>query len=97
VLIRALEPTRGLALMRVRRGVDDVHALCSGPGKLTQALGITGEHDGLALDRPPFELLSRTTAVAVVRGTRIGISKAMDQPWRYGLADSAFVSRRFRP
>jgi len=97
VLIRALEPTRGIEAMRERRGVDDVRALCSGPGKLTQALGITGEHDGLPLDRPPFELLSRATAVAVVRGPRVGISKAVDKPWRFGLADSAFVSRRFRP
>ncbi|MBA3384781.1 MAG: DNA-3-methyladenine glycosylase [Actinobacteria bacterium] len=97
VLIRALEPTHGIEVMRERRKAEDVRALCSGPGKLTQALGIAGEHDGLPLDRPPFELLSRTTAVAVVRGTRIGISKAIDQPWRYGLADSAFVSRRSRP
>ncbi len=97
VLIRALEPTDGIELLRKRRGVDDVRALCSGPGKLTQALGITGEQDGLPLDRPPFELLSRTTAIAVVRGARVGISKAVDRPWRYGLADSAFVSRTFRP
>jgi DNA-3-methyladenine glycosylase len=97
VLIRALEPTRGIEALRERRGLDEVRALCSGPGKLTQALGITGEHDGLQLDRPPFELLARTTAFAIVRGPRVGISKAMDKPWRYGLADSAFVSRRFRP
>jgi len=97
VLIRALEPTRGIEAMRERRGVDEVRALCSGPGKLTQALEITGEHDGLPLDRPPFELRARTTPVALVRGKRVGISKAADRPWRFGLADSAFVSRRFRP
>jgi len=97
VLVRALEPTHGIEAMRERRGVDGVRALCSGPGKLTQALGITGEHDGLPLDRPPFELLPRTTAVAVVRGARVGISKAADRPWRYGLAGSRFVSRGFRP
>src|SRR5215207_2940537 len=94
VLIRALQPTHGLPSMSDRRGVEDVHAFCSGPGKLTQALGITGEYDGLPLDRPPFELRSRTTAAAVVRGERVGISKAVDKPWRFGLADSAFVSRR---
>jgi DNA-3-methyladenine glycosylase len=97
VLIRALQPTHGLDEMRERRGVDDVGALCSGPGKLTQALGITGEHDGLALDRPPFELLPREGEPEIVRGPRIGITKAVDERWRYGLADSDFVSRRFPP
>ena len=95
VLIRALEPTHGLDTMRARRGVEDARALCSGPGKLCQALGITREHDGLPLDRPPFELEPRPSAVALVRGKRIGITRATDQPWRYGLAGSAFVSRRF--
>jgi DNA-3-methyladenine glycosylase len=97
VLIRALQPTHGLEEMRERRGVDDVGALCSGPGKLTQALGITGEHDGLALDRPPFELLPREGEPEIVRGLRIVITKAVDERWRYGLADSDFVSRRFPP
>jgi DNA-3-methyladenine glycosylase len=93
VLIRALQPTHGLDEMRRRRGVDDLRGLCSGPGKLTQALGITGEHDGLALDRPPFELLPREGEPEIVRGRRIGISKAAEQPWRYGLAGSRFLSR----
>jgi DNA-3-methyladenine glycosylase len=97
VLIRALQPTHGLGEMRERRGVDELRGLCSGPGKLTQALGITGEHDGLALDRPPFELLPREGEPEIVRGPRIGITKAVDERWRYGLADSDFVSRRFRP
>jgi DNA-3-methyladenine glycosylase len=97
VLIRALEPTRGLEAMRERRGVDDVRALCSGPGKLTQALAITGEHDALPLDRPPFELLSRTAEPEIVRGPRIGITRAVEQPWRYGLAGSRFLSRALRP
>jgi DNA-3-methyladenine glycosylase len=82
VLIRALQPTHGLDEMRRRRGVDDLRGLCSGPGKLTQALGITGAHDGLALDRPPFELLPREGEPEIVRGRRIGISKAAEQPWR---------------
>jgi DNA-3-methyladenine glycosylase len=97
VLIRALEPTHGVDAMRERRDVDDARALCSGPGKLTQALGITGEHDGLPLDRPPFELLAREAEPEIVRGPRIGISKAVERPWRYGLAGSRFLSRALRP
>jgi DNA-3-methyladenine glycosylase len=96
VLIRALEPTQGLELMCERRGLDDVRLLCAGPGRLTQALGVTRDHDGLALDRPPFELRPRQGDVEVVTGPRIGITKAVELPWRYGLAGSRFVSRRFR-
>jgi DNA-3-methyladenine glycosylase len=96
VLIRALEPTQGLDAMRERRGVENVRLLCSGPGRLTQALGVTREHDGLPLDRPPFELRPRTDDVEIVTGPRIGITKAVEQPWRYGLAGSRFVSRPFR-
>jgi DNA-3-methyladenine glycosylase len=96
VLIRALEPTAGLDAMRARRGLDDVRLLCSGPGRLCQALGVTREHDGLRVDRPPFELRPRRADVAIVRGPRIGITKAADVPWRYGLAGSRFVSRPFR-
>jgi len=95
VLVRALEPTRGLDAMRERRGLDDVRLLCSGPGRLTQALAITREHDGLPLDRPPFELRARPAPAAVVVGPRIGITRAVDLPWRYGLAGSRFVSRPF--
>jgi DNA-3-methyladenine glycosylase len=95
VLIRALEPLAGLDAMRRRRGVDDGRLLCSGPGRLCQALAITREHDGLVLDRPPFELLLRSEAVDVVAGPRIGITRAAELPWRYGLAASRFLSRRF--
>jgi DNA-3-methyladenine glycosylase len=95
VLIRALEPTHGLDVMRVRRGVDEPRALCSGPGKLCQALAIEREHDGLALDEPPFQLVPRQSAVTVVRSARIGITRAAERPWRYGLAGSRYVSRRF--
>ncbi len=95
VLVRALEPTAGIDVMRRRRGLDDERLLCSGPGRLGQALGIGLEHDGLPLDRPPFELQTDSKAVAVVTGVRIGISKAADLPWRFGLAGSRFVSRRF--
>ena len=97
VLIRALEPTHGLDVMRARRGLDDPRALCSGPGKLCQALALTQEHDGLALDEPPFRLEERVGDVEIVRGPRIGITRAADRPWRYALAGSRFVSRALRP
>jgi DNA-3-methyladenine glycosylase len=82
--------------MRERRGLEDARLLCSGPGRLTQALGVTREHDGLPLDRPPFDLRPRTEDVEIVTGPRIGITKAAERPWRYGLAGSRFVSRAFR-
>jgi DNA-3-methyladenine glycosylase len=94
-LVRALEPTRGLEAMRERRGTDAVRDLCSGPGKLCQALGITRVHDGLPLDEPPFELRAREFEPELVAGPRIGITRAVETPWRYGLAGSPFLSRRF--
>ncbi len=97
VLIRALEPTHGLEAIRARRGVEDVRLLCSGPGRLCQSLGITGAHDGLPLDGPPFELHARTEPIEVVAGPRIGISQAVQVSWRYGLSGSGFLSRPFRP
>lgn len=96
VLIRALEPTNGIAAMRARRGLADARLLCSGPGRLCQALGITKAHDGLPLDRPPFELRARTAEPAIAVGPRIGISKAVEAPWRYGLAGSRYLSRPFK-
>jgi DNA-3-methyladenine glycosylase len=96
VLIRAIEPTAGLGAPRRRRGLSEERLLCSGPGRLTEALGITHAHNGLALDAPPFELFARAGKAEVVSGPRIGISKAVDQPWRYGLAGSKFVSRPFK-
>jgi len=96
VLIRALEPTSGLAHMRKRRGVENDRRLCSGPGNLTKALGITGALDGWPLDSAPFTLsLPEGPRPAVVAGPRIGITRAMDLPWRYGLKGSRFVSRGF--
>ncbi len=94
VLLRALEPSAGLGDMIARRGAADPLLLCSGPGRLTQALGITGAHDGLGLDRPPFALLARTAPPpSLVAGPRVGISNGTDLPWRYSLAESRFVSR----
>lgn len=96
VLIRAIEPTAGIPAMERRRGLDDRRALCSGPGRLTQALGVTIEHDGLSLAAAPFRVIARTgPAPDIVAGPRIGISKAMDLPWRFGMAGSRFVSRPF--
>ena len=95
VLLRALAPTEGLEEMRVRRGVADPRLLCSGPGRLCQALAVTREHDGLSLLTPPFDLRPRKGPVDVVIGPRIGITKAVDRPWRYGLAGSRFLSRPF--
>jgi DNA-3-methyladenine glycosylase len=93
VLVRALEPTDGLEAMRTRRGLDDARLLCSGPGRLCQALGITREHDGLPLDRAPFELRAGAHDTDVGVGPRIGITHAADRPWRYVLAGSRYVSR----
>jgi DNA-3-methyladenine glycosylase len=96
VLIRALEPRVGLATMRSRRRIEDERLLCPGPGRLTEALGVTRAHDGLALDQPPFALRARKGPVEIARGPRIGITKAADKPWRYGLVGSKFLSRPFR-
>ena len=95
VLVRAVEPTHGLERMRVRRGAEDPRLLCSGPGRLCQALGVTGGHDGMPVDRPPFELFPAACGLELVTGPRVGITAAADLPWRYGLADSRFVSRGF--
>lgn len=95
VLIRALEPTHGIPAMRRRRGLHDERSLCSGPGKLCEALGITIAHSELPLDASPYALYARTSKPEIVTGLRIGITKAVDLPWRYGLKDPRFVSKRF--
>ena len=97
VLLRALQPTAGLPEMRARRGLDEPRLLASGPGRLCQALGVTRNHDGLPLDRDPFELHARAERPEVLVGTRVGITKAAERPWRYALAGSRFVSRPVRP
>ncbi|HKY88265.1 MAG TPA: DNA-3-methyladenine glycosylase [Pseudorhodoplanes sp.] len=95
VLIRALEPTQGVAAMRRRRGMTDERLLCSGPGRLCEALDITDAHNGLALDKPPFELRARAEKPDVVAGVRIGITKAADLPWRFGVKGSRYLSKPF--
>jgi DNA-3-methyladenine glycosylase len=95
VLIRALQPTHGIAAMRRRRGLHDERSLCSGPGKLTEALAITERHNGLPLDASPIALHARTSTPEIVAGLRIGITKAVELPWRYGLKGSKFLSKPF--
>jgi DNA-3-methyladenine glycosylase len=95
VLLRAIEPTRGIEAMRARRRLVDERLLCSGPGRLCQALGVTGDHDGRPLDAAPFALHGPGKPIELVHGPRIGISRAADRQWRYGAAGSRFVSRRF--
>jgi DNA-3-methyladenine glycosylase len=95
VLIRALQPTHGILTMRRRRGLHDERSLCSGPGKLCEALGITHAHNGLALDMPPIELYARMGKPEIVSGIRIGLTKAVELPWRYGLKGSKFLSKPF--
>jgi DNA-3-methyladenine glycosylase len=97
VLVRALEPTSGIHRQQARRGLDDLRLLAAGPGRLCQALGITRDHDGLPLDRPPFRLDQRSEVPEIVTGPRIGITRATELSWRYGLAGSPFLSRPLRP
>ena len=96
VLIRALEPLAGLDQMRARRGRDDVRMLCAGPGRLCQALAVSRAHNNLPLAAAPFQLIAREDEVEVACGPRIGISKAVDLPWRFVLAGSPFLSKPMR-
>jgi DNA-3-methyladenine glycosylase len=93
VLIRAIEPRRGIEVMQARRGLEDPRKLCSGPGRLCQALGVTKAHDGLPLDQPPFQLEPRSESVAIVVGPRIGLTRGVETPWRFGVAGSRFLSQ----
>jgi DNA-3-methyladenine glycosylase len=95
VLIRALQPTHGTATMKRRRGLDDERSLCSGPGKLTEALAISDKHNGLPLDAPPIAIHARGVKPEIMAGLRIGITKAVDLPWRYGLKGSKYLSKPF--
>jgi DNA-3-methyladenine glycosylase len=93
VLLRALRPSRGIDVMRERRGLDDERLLCSGPGRLTQALGITGAHDGAPLDAGSIRLLPPTEPVEFETTVRVGITKATDAAWRYVVKGSPWASR----
>jgi len=95
VLIRAMQPVSGLDEMEKRRGLADPLLLCSGPGRLCQALGVGIEHNGLPLFQPPFELTLPDVTPMIVVGRRIGISKAIDLPWRFGLSGSLHISKKF--
>jgi DNA-3-methyladenine glycosylase len=95
VLFRALQPLDGLDAMRERRGFDNPRLLCAGPGRLCQALEITGATNGQSMLEAPFGLRPNTQPREIVCGPRIGVSKAQDRPWRFGLAGSPFLSRRF--
>lgn len=95
VLIRAIEPVSGIERMVERRGLSDPRLLCAGPGRLAQALDITAARNGAALDRPPFSLREGKRGLPVAIGPRIGITRAAERPWRFGLAESRFLSRRF--
>jgi DNA-3-methyladenine glycosylase len=100
VLIRALEPVAGVELMRARRGLEPLRQLCSGPGKLTQALAIELQHNQSSLTRGPIRIHARPSAwsaVAIDVDARIGITRAAELPWRFSAAGSRFVSRPVRP
>jgi DNA-3-methyladenine glycosylase len=94
VLIRAIEPRWGLEAMRQRRGVSQERLLCSGPGRVGQALAVGKEQDGLPLDGKPFQLSPPTKCPPLATGLRVGISKAVEHPWRFGLKESPFLSRK---
>jgi DNA-3-methyladenine glycosylase len=96
VLIRAIEPMHGLDVMRQRRGLEDPRLLGSGPGRVGQALGITHDLNGRRLDQPPFEVFAAVENPPIAVGPRIGISKALELHWRFGLAGSKFLSRQFK-
>ena len=98
ILVRALQPTRGISLMKSRRGVEDLHRLCSGPGKLTQALDINARHHEIDLCRDPRHhfLARESDEIDVVTDPRIGISRSKDFHWRFTLRNSPFVSRAVR-
>lgn len=95
VLIRAIEPTHGIPAMRRRRGLHEERSLCSGPGKLCEAMAVSNKHNGLAVDAPPIAIHARSHKPEIVSGLRIGLTKAVDLPWRYGLKGSKFLSKPF--
>jgi DNA-3-methyladenine glycosylase len=95
VLIRALEPKNGIDEMMIRRGIDNVRMLCSGPGRICQALNLDGAVNGLSVDKDPSSFFPKDGAFSVLAGVRVGISQAKEYVWRFGLANSSFLSRPF--
>lgn len=95
VLIRAVSPTAGVAAMEDRRGGVPARLLCSGPGRLAQAMGVGAHLNGASVTKAPFELEMPRSPAEVVTGTRVGITKDADRPWRFGEKDSPFLSRPF--
>jgi DNA-3-methyladenine glycosylase len=95
VLIRALQPTNGFAEIQQRRGTADPRLMCSGPGRVCQALAITGASDGKSLNAAPFDIIFRSDPAEVAAGRRIGITRGVETLWRFGLAHSPYLSRRF--
>jgi DNA-3-methyladenine glycosylase len=96
VLIRALEPTAGISVMQRRRGLSDIRLLCSGPGRLGEALAVTSSFNSMRINAPPFQLKRSTQLPRILRGERIGITKAPERLWRFGMSGSPFLSRPFR-
>lgn len=96
VLIRALEPTVGIPVMQRRRGLSDIRLLCSGPGRLSEALAVTTSFNGMRINAPPFQLKRSAQLPRILRGERIGITKAPERLWRFGLSGSPFLSRPFK-
>jgi DNA-3-methyladenine glycosylase len=95
VLLRAIEPVHSVETMQARRGLEAKRQLCSGPGRLCQALGVDVSMDGLPLGKAPFAFKLPNERATIVSGPRIGITRAVEHPWRFGLADSIYVSKRF--
>jgi DNA-3-methyladenine glycosylase len=97
VLVRALEPTHGIPTMQRRRRQQEARALCSGPGKVCEAMAVSIVDNMLPLDAPPIAIHARPRKPEIVSGVRIGITKAIELPWRFGLKGSRFLSKPFRP
>jgi DNA-3-methyladenine glycosylase len=96
VLIRAIQPLAGKELMRERRGIEEEKLWCAGPGRLAQALGVTHDMNGMPLHKTPFDLRTPKNKPELIAGPRIGISKAIELPWRFGLSNSRYLSKPFR-
>ncbi len=97
VLLRALEPTVGIEIMAERRALSNIGLLCAGPGRLCQALGVTAMHNGLSISHPCIQFIRPKIQPAIIIGRRVGISKAVERPWRFASEGSVFISKRILP